>query len=296
KHSFYVRDTDGVELIKGSCGSNLYTILVEEIMKSSPIFLLSKASKNKSWLWHRRLNHLNFGIINDLARKDLVREAVAIACYTQNRSLIHTLHNKTPYELVHDKKPNLTFFYVFGALFYPTNGREDLGKLQPIVDIGIFIGYAPSRKGTRPAPLFLMPGQISSRLVPNLNLLILKDQLLLLQQSRFQSLLDEYGYVLKNKAMLVAKGYRQEEGIDFKESFAPVARIEAIRIFIANAASKNMIIYQMDVKIAFLNGKLKEEVYVSQPEDFVDPDHPTRVYRLKKALYGLKKAPREWQT
>ncbi|GJT60798.1 retrovirus-related pol polyprotein from transposon TNT 1-94 [Tanacetum coccineum] len=73
KHSCYVRDTDGVELIKGSCGSNLYTISVEDMMKSSPICLLSKASKNKSWLWHRRLNHLNFGTINDLARKDLVR-------------------------------------------------------------------------------------------------------------------------------------------------------------------------------------------------------------------------------
>ncbi|GJV74268.1 retrovirus-related pol polyprotein from transposon TNT 1-94 [Tanacetum coccineum] len=73
KHSCYVRDTDGVELIKGSRGSNLYTILVEDMMKSSPICLLSKASKNKSWLWHRRLNHLNFGTINDLARKDLVR-------------------------------------------------------------------------------------------------------------------------------------------------------------------------------------------------------------------------------
>ncbi|GJW02972.1 retrovirus-related pol polyprotein from transposon TNT 1-94 [Tanacetum coccineum] len=100
--------------------------------------------------------------------------------------------------------------------------------------------------------------------------------------------LDEYGDVLKNKARLVAKGYRQEEGIDFKESFAPVARIEAIRIFIANAASKNMTIYQIDVKTTFLNGELQEEVYVSQPEGFVDPDHPTHVYRLKKALYGLK--------
>ncbi|GJY04272.1 retrovirus-related pol polyprotein from transposon TNT 1-94 [Tanacetum coccineum] len=106
--------------------------------------------------------------------------------------------------------------------------------------------------------------------------------------------LDEYGDVLKNKARLMAKGYRQEEGIDFEESFAPVARIEAIRIFIANAASKNMIIYQMDVKTAFLNGELKEEVYVSQPEGFVDPDHPTHVYRLKKALYGLKQAPQAW--
>ncbi|GJR39274.1 retrovirus-related pol polyprotein from transposon TNT 1-94 [Tanacetum coccineum] len=106
--------------------------------------------------------------------------------------------------------------------------------------------------------------------------------------------LDEYGDVLKNKARLVAKGYRQEEGIDFEESFAPVARIEAIRILIANAASKNMTIYQMDVKTAPLNGELKEEVYVCQPEGFVDPNYPTHVYRLNKALYGLKQAPRAW--
>nr|GEV61815.1 copia protein [Tanacetum cinerariifolium] len=104
--------------------------------------------------------------------------------------------------------------------------------------------------------------------------------------------LDEYGDVLKNKARLVVKGYRKEEGIDFEESFAPVARIEAIRIFIANAASRNMTVYQMDVKTAFLNGELKEEVYVSQPEGFVDPYHPTHVYHLKKAMYGLKHAPR----
>ncbi|GJZ18425.1 retrovirus-related pol polyprotein from transposon TNT 1-94 [Tanacetum coccineum] len=105
---------------------------------------------------------------------------------------------------------------------------------------------------------------------------------------------DEFGGVLKNKARLVAKGYRQEERIDFKESFAPVARIEAIRIFLANVANKNMTIYQMDVKTAFLNGELREEVYVSQPKGFVDQDNPTHVYRLKKALYGLKQAPRVW--
>nr|GEX97584.1 integrase, catalytic region, zinc finger, CCHC-type, peptidase aspartic, catalytic [Tanacetum cinerariifolium] len=226
KHSCYVRDSDGVELIKGSRGSNLYTILVKDMMKSSPICLLSKASKTKSWLWHHRLNHLNFGTINDLARKDLVRglprlkfekahlcsavgifhqksiprtpqqngvverrnctlveaarimlifskasmflsaEAIATACYTQNCSLIYTRHNKTLYELVHNKKPDFTFFRIFGALCYPTNDSEDLGKLQPTADIGIFVGYAPSRNG--PAPTFLTPGQISSGLVPNL--------------------------------------------------------------------------------------------------------------------------------
>ncbi|GKB17066.1 retrovirus-related pol polyprotein from transposon TNT 1-94 [Tanacetum coccineum] len=367
KHTCFVRDLDGVDLIKGSRGTNLYTISVEDMMRSSPICLLSKASKNKSWLWHRRLNHLNFGTLNDLARKDLVRglprlkfekdhlcsacqlgksrkathkpktintitevlhtlhmdlcgplrvqsingkkyilvivddysrftwvkflrskdetpvfvinllkqlqvglnktvwfvrtdngtefvnknltdfyesvgithektvprtpqqngvverrnrtlveaartmlifskaplflwaEAVATACYTQNRSLIHTLHNKTPYELVHDKKPDLSFLRIFGALCYPTNDSEDLGKLKAKADIGFFVGYAPNRKGYRiynkrtrqimetihvtfdelteqtapvhsssgPNPNLLTPGPISSGLVPN---------------------------------------------------------------------------------------------------------------------------------
>nr|GFC03849.1 retrovirus-related Pol polyprotein from transposon TNT 1-94 [Tanacetum cinerariifolium] len=100
--------------------------------------------------------------------------------------------------------------------------------------------------------------------------------------------------VIRNKARLVAKGYTPEEGIDFKESFAPVARLEVVRIFIAYAAHKSFPIYQMDVKTTFLKGPLKEEVYVAQPDGFVDPDHPEKVYRLRKALYGLKQAPRVW--
>ncbi|GJR53958.1 retrovirus-related pol polyprotein from transposon TNT 1-94 [Tanacetum coccineum] len=104
--------------------------------------------------------------------------------------------------------------------------------------------------------------------------------------------LDELGGILKNKARLVARGCRQEEGIDFEESFALVARLEAIRIFLAFVAHMNMVVYQIDVKIAFMNGNLREEVYVSQPDDFVDPDNPNHVYKLKKALYGLKQASR----
>ncbi|GJT46626.1 retrovirus-related pol polyprotein from transposon TNT 1-94 [Tanacetum coccineum] len=623
-------------------------LLFEDMMKSSPICLLSKASKNKSWLWHRRLNQLNFGTINDLTRKDLVRglprlkfekdhlcstcqlgkskkhthkpkpentnlevlnnlymdlcglirvqtingkkyilvivddysrftwvkflrsknetSAVVIKFLKQiqvglnktvryvhtdngtefvnkdltdyyecvgifqfprtpqlnnvverrNRTLVEAaktmlIFSKAPIFLWAEAvKPDLTFFCVFCALCYPTNDNEDLGKLQPTADIGIFIGYAPSKKehmapvqfSTRPTPTFLTPGQINSGLVPNpvpaapyvtptnkeleilfqpmfdeymepprverpvspalvvsvpvnsagtpssttidqdapspshspsslalqspslhqgvaanstliednpfahvdnhpfinvfapephseasssgdlssseypyvsqtlhhlkkwskdhpldniignpyrpvftrkqlatdalwclYNCVLLKvepknlksaitedcwfqamqddvhkfDQLqvwelvpqpdcvmIIALKWIYKVKLDEYGDVLKNKARLVAKGYRQEEGIDFEESFAPVACIEAIRIFIANAASKNMTIYQMDVKTTFLNGELKEEVYVIQPEGFVDPDHLTHVYRLKKALYSLKQAPRAW--
>ncbi|GKE51808.1 retrovirus-related pol polyprotein from transposon TNT 1-94 [Tanacetum coccineum] len=104
---------------------------------------------------------------------------------------------------------------------------------------------------------------------------------------------DPYPFVSTRK-QLETDAMWQEEGIDFEESFRPVARVKAIRIFIANAAHKNMTIYQMDVKTAFLNDELKEEVYFSQPEGFVDQDNPSHVYKLKKALYGLKQAPRAW--
>nr|GEX42996.1 hypothetical protein [Tanacetum cinerariifolium] len=106
--------------------------------------------------------------------------------------------------------------------------------------------------------------------------------------------LDNLGGILKNKARLVARGYLQEEGIDFEESFTLVARLEAIRIFLAFSTHKNMVVYQMDVKTMFLNGNLREDVYVSQPKGFVDPDNPNYVYKLKKALYCLKQAPCAW--
>ncbi|GKA87711.1 retrovirus-related pol polyprotein from transposon TNT 1-94 [Tanacetum coccineum] len=110
----------------------------------------------------------------------------------------------------------------------------------------------------------------------------------------FKNKHDEENTVIRNKTRLVVRGYRQEEGIDFEESFAPVARMEAIRIFLAYAAHKSFIVFQMDVKTAFLHGTLKEDVYVCQPEGFIDVDHPSHVYKLKKALYGLKQAPRAW--
>nr|GFC37052.1 retrovirus-related Pol polyprotein from transposon TNT 1-94 [Tanacetum cinerariifolium] len=105
---------------------------------------------------------------------------------------------------------------------------------------------------------------------------------------------NEENTVIRNKSRLVAKGYAQKEGVDFEESFAPVARLEAVRLFIAYAAHKSFTVYQMDVKTTFLYGPLKEEVYVNQPDGFVNPYHPDNVYRLKKALYGLKQAPRAW--
>ncbi|GJW38572.1 ribonuclease H-like domain-containing protein [Tanacetum coccineum] len=105
---------------------------------------------------------------------------------------------------------------------------------------------------------------------------------------------DERGIVIRNKANMVAHGYTQEEGIDYDEVFAPVARIEEIRLFLAYASFKYFVVYQMDVKSAFLYGKIKEEVYVCQPLGFEDPEFPDKVYKVEKALYGLHQAPRAW--
>ncbi|GJR13733.1 putative ribonuclease H-like domain-containing protein [Tanacetum coccineum] len=110
----------------------------------------------------------------------------------------------------------------------------------------------------------------------------------------FRNKKDERGIVIRNKARLVAQGYTQEEGIDYDEVFAPVARIEAIRLFLAYASFKDFVVYQMDVKSAFLYGKIEEEVYVCQPLGFEDPDFLDRVYKVEKALYGLHQAPRAW--
>nr|GEW64024.1 retrovirus-related Pol polyprotein from transposon TNT 1-94 [Tanacetum cinerariifolium] len=100
--------------------------------------------------------------------------------------------------------------------------------------------------------------------------------------------------VIRNKTRLVVRGYCREEGIDFQESFALVSRMEAIRIFLAYAAHKSFIVFQMDVKIAFLHDTLKEDVYVCQSKGFIDDDHPSHVYESNKALNGLKQAPRTW--
>nr|GEX82531.1 integrase, catalytic region, zinc finger, CCHC-type, peptidase aspartic, catalytic [Tanacetum cinerariifolium] len=588
QHTCFIRNLDGVDLLTGSRGNNPYTLSLHDMIASPPICLLSKASKTKSWLWHRRLSHLNFSAIHHLARQGLVRGlpklkfkkdhlclackmgkstkkshkskskdtnqeklyvlhmdlygpmrvesvnekkyifqngvverrnrtlietartmliyaqallflwAVATACYTQNRSILRLRHGKTPYELLHNKLPDLSFLYVFGVLCYPTNDSENLGKLQPKANIGIFISYAPTKEAfwiynrrtrrivetihvefdeltamaseqssSRPVLNEMTPATISSGLVQkstsstpyvpplrhdwdllfqpmfdellnpppsvdhqapkvialiadvfplvqadstgspssttvdqdapslstshittetqssiipqdvkednldievahmgndplfgipiskvtsaqssatvSLHLIVQLDhqipqytskwvkdhplnniigqasrpvstRLELHEQALFcyydafltsvepkmykealtqscwieamQEELNEFERI-KNKARLVVRGYRQEEGIDFEESFALVARLEAIQIFLAYAAHKNMVVYQMDVKTAFLN-----EVYVSQPDGFVDQDNPNHVYKLKKALNGLKQAPR----
>nr|GEW53194.1 hypothetical protein [Tanacetum cinerariifolium] len=254
-------------------------------------------------------------------------EAVAITCYTQNHSIIRLHHDKTPYELSHDKLLDLSFFHVFGALCYSTNDNENLGKLQPKVDIValepvVSTGSplsttvdqdAPSPSNSQTSPE--TQSQVISNDVEeenhNLNVSHMNNDLFFgipipeIDSESFSSDVNptvvhttapnsEHAYkdaltkacwieamqeelnefehlevwelvprgIRNNKARLVAPGYRQEEGIDFDESFAPMARLDAIQIFLTFAAHMNMTVYQMDVKKAILNGILKEEVYV----------------------------------
>nr|GEX11012.1 integrase, catalytic region, zinc finger, CCHC-type, peptidase aspartic, catalytic [Tanacetum cinerariifolium] len=261
-------------------------------------------------------------------------EAIATACFTQNRSIIHRRFNKTPYELINGRKPDISFLHVFGALCYPKNDHEDIGKLGTNDDIGFFIRYSTDSCAYR------VYNRQTKKIMETMNVSF--DELLVMafEQRRldltyapstitmqqptkgeldllFEAMYDDYiggqpsatastvppaqepqnkhdeeQTLIKNKSRLVVRGYRQEEGIDFEESFAPVARMEAIRKFLAYAAHKSFTVFQMYVKTAFLHGSLKEDVHVCQPEGFIDGDHPSHVYKLKKALYGLKQAPK----
>nr|GEZ64048.1 retrovirus-related Pol polyprotein from transposon TNT 1-94 [Tanacetum cinerariifolium] len=224
KHSCYVRDTNGVELIKGSRGSNLHTISVEDMMKSSPIYLLSKASKTKSWLRLHRLNHLNFGTINDLARKDLI-----------SSGLVPVLVPTSPYVPPTNKELEIFIQPMFNEYLEPPRVERSVSLALAVPVLVNSAGTPSSTSIDQDAP---SPSHSSSFSHYNLHVYIKALQLNLLS-------------------------WMKSEGIDFEESFAPVVCIKAIRIFIANAANNKMTIYQMDVKIVFLNGELKEEVYAS---------------------------------
>nr|GFA62653.1 hypothetical protein [Tanacetum cinerariifolium] len=324
---------------------------------------------------------------------------IATTCFTQNRSIIHHRFNKTPYELINERKPDILFLHVFGPLCYPKNDREDIGKLSAKGELSLlfeamyddYIGGQPSatprtnsaaqahqdvdelhsqqqharQQGNQAslqpetvadnvlnamfdANTFVNPFATSSTnaaessflqyvdtsnmhtnqlrtdgdmcmyalTVSTMELKNVKEAMTdtawiesmqeeLLQFKMmdvwvlvpapdnispltlnwiFKYKNDEENTVIRNKSRLVVRGCRQEEGLDFEESFASVARMEAIRIFLAYATHKSFIVFQMDVKTAFLHGLLKEYIYMCQPKGFIDADHPSHVYKLKKAL------------
>ncbi|GJT23591.1 putative ribonuclease H-like domain-containing protein [Tanacetum coccineum] len=206
-------------------------------------------------------------------------EAVSTACYVQNRVLVVKPHNKTPYELFRGLKPALNL--TFGMYT-----RENL-MLEPIS----FAKALSDSSWVEAMQEELLQFKLQQ-------VWILVDlpfgKRAIGTKWVFKNKKDERGIVIRNKVRLVAQGHRQEEGIDYEEVFAPVARIEAIRLFLAYASFMGFLVYQMDVKSAFLYGTIEEEVYVTQPPGFKDPDHPDKVYKVVKALYGLHQAPRAW--
>nr|GEU79303.1 retrovirus-related Pol polyprotein from transposon TNT 1-94 [Tanacetum cinerariifolium] len=442
RNTCFIRDLDGLDLIKGNRTTNLCSINLYNMASASPICLMSRATSTKSWLWHQRLTHLNFNTINDLAKNDLVSclpkfkyakehlcssceqgkskrashppkpvsnskqrlhmdlcgpmrvasingkwydlaEAIATACYTQNRSIIHRRFIKTPYELIQGIKPDISYLYVFGALCYLKNDREDIGKLGAKGYIGFFIGYSANsvayrvynwrtkkmmetmnatfselsamdfeQNSSKPGLQSLTFGQFSSgheltyapsTITPQKpserDLDILSEPLhneyfggqpseaprtvpaaLVIQnlQALTASMAIQDSTPTPTNSLNTTKSshnvddqsqqHAQQKEIIFysqlhlllimfrmpcsREIYLSIflphlplnARMEAIKIFLAYAAHKGFIVYQMDVKTAFLHDSLNEDVYVCQPKGFIEADHPSHVYKLKKAL------------
>nr|GEW19646.1 uncharacterized mitochondrial protein AtMg00810-like [Tanacetum cinerariifolium] len=444
RNTCFIRDLDGVDLLKGNHSTNLYTINLYDMASASPICLMARAIPTKSWLWHQRLSHLNFDTINGLAKNDLVfglpkfkyaKEYLCPSCEQEkskrashppkpvlnSKQRLHLLHMdlcapmqvasingkryvlvivddysqytwvhflRTKDETLERKKKiietmNITFDELSAIDFEQNSSRPGLQSMTSgQISYELELTYAPSTitpqrpserdldilfeplhneyLGGRPseaprtipaapvlqnlqAPTASMsiqdsapvPSNSSNTLVSSHNVDEPSQQHAQQQRnltlsptaSAAENVLnavfegdlfvnpfatpstkldvwelvsspdgikpltlkwllknkhDEENTIIRNKTRLVVRGYRQEEGIDFEESFALVARMEAIRIFLAYAAPKGFTLYQMDVKTAFLHGLLKEDVYVCQPEGFINVDHPSHVYKLKK--------------
>ncbi|GJW20568.1 putative ribonuclease H-like domain-containing protein [Tanacetum coccineum] len=178
------------------------------------------------------------------------------------------------------------------SIFDLSRDNEDVGAETDInnLDTTIQVSPIPTTRIHKDHPLNKVIGDLQSATQTRNMLKNLEEH----RKNPKRNKKDERGIMIRNKARLVAQGYTQEEGIDYDEVFAPVARIEAIRLFLAYALFKDFVVYQIDVKSAFLYEKIEEEVYVCQPSGFEDPDFLDRVYKVKKALYGLHQAPRAW--
>nr|GEW93540.1 retrovirus-related Pol polyprotein from transposon TNT 1-94 [Tanacetum cinerariifolium] len=280
KSTCFVRHLHGNDLLTDNRGYNLYTISLQETTSSIPLCLMAKASPTQAWLWHRRLSHLNFDYINLISKKDVVIGLPKLkyikdqlcSSYEVSKAKISSFKIKT----VPSSKGRLNLLYM--DLCGPMRVASINEKKYILVIVNDYSRYTWT--------LFLR----SKDETPE----VLKDFLMMIQRNLQALSTAEPKNIKEAMADSAWINAIQEEGINFEESFAPVARLEAVWIFVAYAAHKSFHIYQMDVKMAFLNSPLKEEVYVAQPDRFVDPDHPEKVYRLRKALYVLKQAPRVW--
>nr|GEV21618.1 hypothetical protein [Tanacetum cinerariifolium] len=275
---------------------------------------MAKASPTQAWLWHPRLSHLNFDYINLLSKKDVVigqpklkyvKDQLCSSC-----ELSKAKRSSFKLKAVPSSKGRLNLFHMDlwsnADAHVPSQQELDL-LFGPLYDEFFNAGTLSVNKSSSPINNSNQQDtqpttNIQPTSAPSTPTYVYAKENNDHQAKEEHLQNDEITNPLcapvqeavESSSHNIAKGYAQEEGIDFEESFAPVARFEAVRIFVAYAAHKSFPIYQMDMKTGFLNGPLKEEVYVAQPDGLVDPDHPEEVYRLRKALYGLKQAPRAW--
>nr|GEY84588.1 integrase, catalytic region, zinc finger, CCHC-type, peptidase aspartic, catalytic [Tanacetum cinerariifolium] len=377
QHTCFICNLDGVDLLIESLENNMYTLSLGDMMASSHICLLSKALRTKSWLWHRRLSHLNFGAINHLARQGLVRGLPKLKIEKDHLCFACVMgkSKKSPTNLnlnIPTKKNSMFCTWIFMDQYVSQvliermrtyHDSENLVKLQPKADIGIFIGYAPTKKAFRiynrrtrriietihidfneliamasehsssgPALHEMTPATISSGLMPNtppsksfvppsrvnwdILFQLLFDKLLTpppnVDHPALEVITIAEVVALKPAA---STGSHSSTTVD-QDAPSPSnsqTTLETQSPIIPNDVEEdnhdldvahmnndpffahiNMVADHMDVKTAFLNGNLWEEVYVSQPDGFVGPDNPNHVYKMKKAFYGLKQAPRAW--
>nr|GFA11892.1 hypothetical protein [Tanacetum cinerariifolium] len=358
KSTSFVRNEEGVDLLTGDRSSNLYTISLNEVVSNSSTCLLAKASSLQSWLWHQHLSHLNFAIINNLVKNNLVQGLPKMKfekdhlCSACEQGKIHRKHHKSKTAFASNKplyflhmdlcgpmrvqksaafkfynkrtrkihesvnvnfdeisemaskqfslEPGLSKLNETGKSLNPSVSKVSEASKKDLEDLfqDFYDEYFDSSKimksSTTNVETSINKEVFMSAIEPANMAEALRDadwvsamQEELDQFARLKNKKDKSSLVIQNKARLVAVGYSQQEGIDYDETFAPVARIEAIRLFLSYAAHKDFTFFQIDVKTSFLNGILKEEVYVGQPLGFVSKQYPDHMYALDKALYVL---------
>ncbi|GJZ01198.1 retrovirus-related pol polyprotein from transposon TNT 1-94 [Tanacetum coccineum] len=314
KSTCYIHDLKGNDLLIGSRGTYLYSITLQDTSTPNPICLMAKATSSQAWLWHCCLSYLNFVTINLLSKYDIVtglpklkfrQRSSLFFLYTWTHCQQQNTTSSTSTTVAADKTP-------LNIQTTPETTSQAPNQ-APTVTATENINQAETNNKNAQVEedefinIFSIPvqerGETSSHNVDSSNM-----------HTFYQRHPSEHHWtkdhpleqVIRNPSQSIrtrrqleidgemSKGYGQKEGINFEESFALVARLEAVWLFVAYAAHKSFPVYQKDVKTTFLYRPLKEEVYVNQPDGFVDPYHPDQIYHLKKALYGLKQAPRAW--
>nr|GEU82753.1 uncharacterized mitochondrial protein AtMg00810-like [Tanacetum cinerariifolium] len=287
QHTCFIHNLDGVDLLTGSRGNNLYTLSLRDMMASSPI-CLPKIKFKKDHL----CSACAMGKSKKKSHKPKSKDTNQEKLYILHMDLCGPMR----VESINGKK----YILVIGDNYYRFTWVKCLRSKDEAPDFIIKFLKMIQAGISHETSVACSPQQ--NNVVERRNHTLIKAARTMLIYAQALLFLWEEAVATALQAELtglpssttVDQDAPSPKGIDFEESFAPVARLEAIRIFFAYAAYKNMLVYQMDVKTAFLNGNLREEVYVSQPNGFVDQDNPNHVYKLKKALYGLKQAPRAW--